>query len=449
MTGEVNRNRLIDVRHQAAIADALLTWFDIHARDLPWRREIPYRVRTDLRHRLKEFTEGHPYAERLTLRRDPYTVVVSELMLQQTQVSAVIPYYKRFMERFPTVEALAEGDETDVLKLWEGLGYYRRARSLSALAKNVVENYDGIIPPNKKMLLSLPGIGPYTAGAILSFAYDLPEPAVDGNVVRVFSRLDAEPHVRGDVKAMRSVAGRVRELIPGDRAGDFNETLMDLGATVCTPSSPECSVCPLQSLCQACVLDAVDLFPVRKDSEERPVDKFSYVLLHRGDLVYVQRRAKGLLEGLYEFYPLDRAYGMEEEESFRKSLCQELRGERLANALPDDMNVREGIGEYGDASSYEVGRAELSGFDNADHSALGGIVDGSASVNFVGDRRAVYSHRIWEVACWEVEFTARAEKYPNINADLTGEWVTLKELSELPFPAVLVPWRDAFLARYR
>ncbi len=442
----------MDARHQVTIADLLLSWFDVHARDLPWRREVHHSVRTDLIMRLREYANDLPCAGRLTLRRDPYTVVVSELMLQQTQVSAVISYYERFMERFPTVEMLADGDETDVLKLWEGLGYYRRARSLYALAKQVVEHHDGIIPPNKKSLLSLPGIGPYTAGAILSFAYDLPEPAVDGNVVRIFSRLDAQPHMRGDSKAMQSVFSRVRVLIPDDRAGDFNEALMDLGAIICKPSSPECAICPLQSQCQAYALNAVDQFPLRKDSEEKPVDKFSYVLLHRGDLVYVQRRPKGLLEGLYEFYPLAQTFGTGDELSLCASLDRKLRVGQLAKSLSEDLRVGEGTREYGDTSSPELGCFVLSrlddtdslGSDNSALSVLAGTADGVLSVSFIGDKKAVYSHRIWEVSCWEVEITAHA---PCIGTNFVGEWVTLEELSELPFPAVLVPWRDAFIAQ--
>ena len=152
------RNRSIDDCHQLTIADLLLSWFDEHARDLPWRKDISATLRSFYSDRVSAFVDCLPFAERLNPRRDPYAVIVSELMLQQTQVSAVIAYYERFMERFPTVEKLADADETEVLKLWEGLGYYRRARFLSSLAKRVVENCDGIIPPNKKLLLSLPGI---------------------------------------------------------------------------------------------------------------------------------------------------------------------------------------------------------------------------------------------------------------------------------------------------
>lgn len=436
---EVIRNRSIDSCHQTTIADLLLSWFDVYARDLPWRKDVSSTLRSFYSDRLSAFAGSLPYAERLKLRRDPYTVIVSELMLQQTQVSAVIPYYERFMERFPTVEKLADADETEVLKLWEGLGYYRRARFLSALAKRVVENYDGIIPPNKRLLLSLPGIGQYTAGAILSFAYDLPEPAVDGNVIRVFSRLDAHPHVRGDAKAFRAVRYRVRALMPGDRAGDFNEAIMDLGATICTPSSPDCAICPLNSQCQAHALNVVDIFPLRKNIEEKPIDRFSYVLLHRDNFVYVQRRAKGLLEGMYEFYSLPHPFGSEEEMSFRTSFIGDLKIARCANTPFEHGRVRDDVREYeyGDGDSIKSSRDE----GPAD---VGDLAE-KMRVSFIGNRKAVYSHRIWEVSCWEVEVMTHIE---DIGTDPSGEWVTIEELSELPFPAVLVPWRDAFILRF-
>jgi A/G-specific adenine glycosylase len=435
---EVIRNRSIDDCHQLTIADLLLSWFDEHARDLPWRKDISATLRSFYSDRVSAFVDCLPFAERLNPRRDPYAVIVSELMLQQTQVSAVIAYYERFMERFPTIEKLADADETEVLKLWEGLGYYRRARFLSSLAKRVVENCDGIIPPNKKLLLSLPGIGQYTAGAILSFAYDLPEPAVDGNVIRVFSRLDAQPHVRGDAKAFRAVRNRVRALMTDDRAGDFNEAIMDLGATICTPSSPECSICPLHTLCQAYALNAVDMFPVRKDIEEKPIDRFSYVLIHRDNLVYVKRRAQGLLEGMYEFYSFPHPFGSEEEMSFRASLTGDWKTARYANCPFEHGRVREDVREYGDKKTLEL--------EDEDPSDIGDLAE-QMRVSFIGDKKAVYSHRIWEVSCWEVELLSDIEESSYISIDLSGEWVTIEELTELPFPAVLVPWRDAFIAQ--
>ncbi len=442
----------LDPKH--LLADTLLTWFDKYARDLPWRYVVSPSDKRALLGALEVYRDRLPEDVSLSIRRDPYTVVVSEFMLQQTQVTTVIPYYERFLEAFPTIQALAEANETDVLKLWEGLGYYRRARFLSAFAKQVVSEYGGVIPADKKLLLSLPGIGEYTAGAILSFAFDLPEPAVDGNIVRIFSRLDAEPHMRGDAKAIRSVRRRVTELIPASRAGDFNEALMDLGATICTPSSPQCAFCPLAKYCRAFELDEVDAFPLRPEVDEKPVAKFSYVLLHRNGSVFVRCRPKGLLEGLYEFFSLPKQFGKKDLADFQSSLKEELStmhhdGETLRDHL---------IGENREDYSYR--RQILKDISE--------LID-QKNIRFVGKKRIVYSHRIWEVSLWEVELSQRLDidDYPYLDlgdeidsgiqfvsdAGVAGRnegiWVTLEELSKLPFPSVLVPWRDDFIARHR
>jgi len=390
---------------ESAFSDTILRWFDANARVLPWRLPVPRNDRLSfdraVRARFPDFTKDHP----ISIRRDPYTVVVSEFMLQQTQVTAVIPYYERFMARFPTMNDLASALQTDVLKAWEGLGYYRRARFLHAFGMRVSSDYDGIIPPLKKELMALPGIGEYTAGAVLSFAYDQPEPAVDGNIVRIVSRFDAVPHVRGSAKALRTVRKRICELMPTDgRAGDFNEALMDLGAMVCTPSSPQCEHCPLQQMCQAYAADAVGRFPVRPGAEDKPVTSFSYVLLHVHGSVYVQRRPKGLLEGLFEFFSLPEPFGPDNPAGFRESLCRHLR--------------RRGV--------YDAPE--------------------SAGIRFIDKRRAVYSHRIWDVFLWEAELSS---VIPAVrDGDPEGAcWVRAEKLHDLPFPSVLVPWRDAFISR--
>jgi len=227
-------------------------------------------------------------------------------------------------------------------------------------------------------------------------------------------------------------------LMPDDRAGDFNEAIMDLGATICTPSSPECSICPLHTLCQAYALNAVDMFPVRKDVEEKPIDRFSYVLIHRDNLVYVKRRAQGLLEGMYEFYSFPHPFGSEEEMSFRASLTGDWKTARYANCPFEHGRVREDVREYGDKKTLEL--------EDEDPSDIGDLAE-QMRVSFIGDKKAVYSHRIWEVSCWEVELLSDIEESSYISIDLSGEWVTIEELTELPFPAVLVPWRDAFIAQ--
>lgn len=204
-----------------ALRTNLVDWYRQHHRDLPWRRT-----------------------------RDPYAVWVSEVMLQQTQVKTVLGYYERWMRRFPSVEALAAAEEADVLHAWQGLGYYSRARRLLSGARAVAERHGGELPRDVKALLALPGIGPYSAGAIASIAFGLPEPIVDGNVVRVLCRLLA---LRGD-PAKAPLKNRLwrlaRELVPADEPAEFNQALMELGATICTPASPRCPECPVREQCR-------------------------------------------------------------------------------------------------------------------------------------------------------------------------------------------------------
>jgi A/G-specific adenine glycosylase len=206
----------------AALRGGLLDWYEKRKRDLPWRRT-----------------------------RDPYAIWVSEVMLQQTQVKTVLGYFERWMQRFPTVQALAAAADADVLHAWQGLGYYSRARRLLSGARAVSERHAGELPRDVAALLALPGIGPYSAGAIASIAFGLPEPIVDGNVVRVLSRLFA---LRGDpAKApLKQELWRLaRELVPHDKPSEFNQSLMELGATICSPTSPRCAECPVAKQCRA------------------------------------------------------------------------------------------------------------------------------------------------------------------------------------------------------
>lgn len=219
-------------RSTPPLSPALLEWYDEVRRDLPFRRT-----------------------------RDPYAIWVSEVMLQQTQVATVLSYFTRWMQRFPTVKALASASEDDVLHAWQGLGYYSRARSLRRAAQAVVERFDGSLPGTVEDLLSLPGIGPYSAGAIASIAFGERTPVVDGNVVRVLSRLFA---LRGDpTKATQRklIWACAAELVPSERPGDFNQALMELGATVCTPQNPRCALCPLRRHCRALALGIQEELP--------------------------------------------------------------------------------------------------------------------------------------------------------------------------------------------
>ncbi len=211
----------------------LLVWYDAHARDLPWRRT-----------------------------RDPYAIWVSEIMLQQTRVDTVIPYYSRFMTRFPSVHALAEAREDDVLAQFSGLGYYRRARLLYRGAQEVANNHQGQVPKDPSARRALPGIGRYTAGAIGSIAFDLPEPIVDGNVARVLSRYLGLDTPLGDKVTERALWTHAEALAQGERPGALNQALMELGATVCTPLAPQCAVCPIATACVALASGRTETLPV-------------------------------------------------------------------------------------------------------------------------------------------------------------------------------------------
>ncbi len=252
----------------------LLAWYDTHARILPWREDVT-----------------------------PYRVWVSEVMLQQTRVEAVKPYFTRFTDALPTVQALADCEEDRLLKLWEGLGYYNRARNLKKAARIVTERYGGELPADYKALLTLPGIGPYTAGAIASIAFNQPVPAVDGNVLRVLTRVSADD---SDIlrAAVRSEAEtRLAEVIPEGRASAFNQALMELGATVCLPNGePLCDRCPWQTLCEGRRQGRIAELPVRKKPQARRIEERTILLLRDDDRVVLRKRPEtGLLAGMYEF----------------------------------------------------------------------------------------------------------------------------------------------------
>ena len=258
------------------ISGALLAWYDRCARTMPWRGI-----------------------------RDPYKTWVSESMLQQTRVETVIPYYRRFIDRFPTLASLSAADEQEVLKLWEGLGYYSRARNLLRGARQVMEQFGGVLPRDPALLRKISGIGPYTAGAVASIAYDVPVPAVDGNVLRVFSRLFG---VRENI-AVPDVRRKVEELaasaVPPDRPGDHNQAVMDLGATVCVPGTPDCGRCPLSSFCDAFARgDAADL-PLLPRPASPKILRWTVPVLRSGNRVLVRCRTESLLRGLWCFPMLD------------------------------------------------------------------------------------------------------------------------------------------------
>lgn len=258
----------------AGLAEPLLQYYDAHRRILPWREE--------------------PSA---------YRVWVSEIMLQQTRVEAVKPYFARFMEALPDIKSLAKAKEEELLKLWEGLGYYSRVRNLGKAARMIVEQYDGRMPADAAALQKLPGIGSYTAGAIASIAYDIPVPAVDGNVLRVMSRIFKdgrdilEPAVKKDWEGLLAVS------MPRNRPGDFNQALMEIGAMVCVPNgAPKCSNCPFEQICQAHACGQELSYPYKAPKKSRVIEERTVLILRdENKTVLVKRPSKGLLAGMYEF----------------------------------------------------------------------------------------------------------------------------------------------------
>ncbi len=257
-----------------ALAEPLLAWYDENKRALPWRGT-----------------------------RDPYKIWVSEIMLQQTRVAAVIPYYQRWMAELPDVAALAAVEEETLLKLWEGLGYYSRARNLKKAACVLMEEYGGQFPRTHAELIKLPGIGAYTAGAIASIAFKERVAAVDGNVLRVAARTALLEGDIMDQRVRREMQARMDQATPGDRPGDFNQALMDLGATVCLPNgAPNCAVCPLASLCGAHALGREQELPVKRKKAPRRVEEMTVFLLFcQGRAALRKRGDTGLLAGLWEF----------------------------------------------------------------------------------------------------------------------------------------------------
>ena len=255
-----------------SVRRALLRWYDAHRRDLPWRRTS-----------------------------DPYAIWISETMLQQTRVETVIPYYERFLARFPDVSALAEAEEDEVLTLWSGLGYYRRARALHAAACEIVAQYGGVFPRERGSVLGLSGIGPYTAGAVLSIAFSDREPLVDGNVARVFARLFGfEAPLRS--APLEKLLWRFAEaLVPAGDPGAWNQGLMELGATVCTASGPKCARCPLRKHCCALAEGKVESLPV--PAAKKPVldVELELLLVERpSGVLLVQRPARGRMASMWE-----------------------------------------------------------------------------------------------------------------------------------------------------
>jgi A/G-specific adenine glycosylase len=332
-------------------ARLLIDWYDKNARDLPWR-----------------------------LEKDPYRIWLSEIMLQQTRADTVIRYYISFLERFPTVEALAGADPVEVLKLWEGLGYYSRARNLLKAARQVAEA--GGFPRDAKGLRKLPGIGEYTAGAIASIAFGLPEPAIDGNQIRVLSRAFGVRVNAASPEGKRALREAALAAIPPERPGDFNQAMMGLGALICTPR-PDCDNCPVRGECDAFRAGDAQALPVLPPKASKRDERRAVAMVFREDAVLVRRRPdEGLLPGLYEFPSFPGARTPAE--------------------------VREGLREIGVEPE---------------------------SLTQAGSARHVFTHLVWQMEGWTAEAKSAGE----------GEFVGAEALKALPFPTALRAFREKTL----
>jgi len=277
------------------LAKKVMHWFDEHARDLPWRQ-----------------------------RRTPYRVWLSEMMLQQTQVETVIPYFRRFVTRFPSVKSLADASLDDVLKLWEGLGYYARARNLHRAAQKVSREMQGRFPRSVDGLMQLPGVGRYSAGAIASLAFGVDAPVLDGNVIRVLCRVFAIKQDPREPQTRQRLWSLAESLLPKGHAAKFNEGLMELGATICTPHAPRCDVCPISTMCEAYRLGMQQELPVKRVRKVTPhYDVTAAVLRRNGRILIAQRPLDGMLGGLWEFPGGKRENG----ESLSECLSREMREE--------------------------------------------------------------------------------------------------------------------------
>jgi len=285
-------------RQTRAFRRDLLDWYDENKRSMPWRET-----------------------------NDPYRIWVAEIMLQQTRVDTVRDYYPRFLEAFPTVEALAAAERDEVLKYWEGLGFYARARHLHEAAQHVVEEHDGTVPDTMDAIRDLKGVGPYTAAAVLSIAYQKPHAVLDGNVKRVLTRLFAVGADATTTATERELRRLANDLLDADRPGDFNQAMMELGALVCTPNTPLCDRCPLQDVCRAHAAGTEEDYPVTPDSEPVPHHDIAVGLVFNDDAdqLLIQRRPdEGLLGGLWEFPGGKQEEGESMAEACRREVKEEL-----------------------------------------------------------------------------------------------------------------------------
>ena len=340
----------------------LVAWFDKEKRDLPWRHT-----------------------------KEPYKIWVSEVMLQQTRVDTVIPYYNRFTEKYPTIQDLANAPEEELLKMWEGLGYYSRVRNLQAGVKEVVEHYGGIVPNTRADISQLKGVGPYTAGAILSIAYGIPEHAVDGNVMRVLSRV---LNIDADIalpKTKKIFEEAVMMLIDENNPSSFNQGLMELGALICTPTSPKCLLCPVRENCMAFQHGDPSSLPVKsKKTKTKTITYKVFVAIDaKGNVLVEKRSSDGLLANMWQF-----------------PMVEEKDGEKAIQHFIKHYDVL-----------LEEGMLKLLEFKH------------------------VFSHLIWEMEAYLVYVESFKQSEKN------GLLVSQQQLEQLPLPVPMQKIKQAFLAK--
>jgi A/G-specific adenine glycosylase len=313
----VNADATFDIPQRRKIQAKLLQWFKKNKRNLPWRKT-----------------------------KDPYVIWVSEIMLQQTQVPTVIPYYKKFLKSFPTIHHLAKSDLSKVLKIWEGLGYYSRARNLLRASQIVLNQFHGKIPGTLNDLINLPGIGRSTAGSILSFAFHKDVPILDGNAKRVLSRLFAVSGNPGERKTEQLLWKISESLIPKGFSNPFNQALMDLGSMLCTPQKPQCPRCPLHRLCKGRASGEPERFPSKSNKKKIPhIEAISAVIQKDGKVLLNQRPPKGLLGGLWEF-PNWRTEGKQ-----RSRLRSRLRN-TIKKEMGLNIRIKESMGPFQQTYSH-------------------------------------------------------------------------------------------------
>jgi A/G-specific adenine glycosylase len=346
----LDKTRILSIQRQ------LIDWYGKNHRKLPWRDT-----------------------------RDPYYIWVSEVMLQQTRVDTVIPYFLNFIEKFPTIEALAQAHEEAVLKAWEGLGYYSRVRNLQRGARVVMAQYDGLVPNNLHEIRKIPGIGPYTAGAILSIAYDKPVPAVDGNVMRVFSRLFCIENDIADGKTKNEMEKIGNVVVPEDNPSFFNQGLMELGALICTPLSPKCVACPIYGKCCAAEKGIQNELPIKKKKQAAKDVALEVALVWKKDkLLLMKRPTDGLLASLWAFPAVEKEGSWEPG----TSIMQELKE------------------HYG----VTVGK-----------------------IAYAFDAHHVFTHLKWNMKVYDCELSAEEKiEYPQI------QWVTLEETKNYAIPTAFM-----------